>query len=113
MITRQTIASVLTTTAIAFAIVPSAYAASMAAAAQATTPVGGDDRDRRTQRDVKNVLVADPELGDAHIAVSAHGGQVTLAGVVRREEQRLRAQRAAATVHGVRAVDNAIEVLDR
>ena len=113
MTTRQTIASVLTTTAIAFAIAPPVHAASMAAAAQATTPVLGDERDRKTQREIKHALGADPALGGSHIAVSTRSGQVTLAGVVRNEEQRLRAHRAAATVRGVRAVDNVIEVVDR
>lgn len=113
MITRQTIVSILTTTAIAFSIAPPALASSMAAAAQATTPVLGDERDRSTQREVKNAIVADPDLAQAHIAVSARSGQVTLAGVVRSAEQRERAQRAAGAVRGVRAVDNAIEVVGR
>lgn len=112
-IARQTIASVLTTTAIAFSIGSPAQAASLAAAAQATTPIISDERDRSLQREIKSALGADPALRDAHIAVSTHSGQVTLAGVVTSDDQRSRAQRTAMAVRGVREVENILEVAER
>lgn len=108
MIRRKTIASVLTTTAIAFSIAPTpARAADMASAAAPP-----NERDRGLQRDVKSALVADPALQQTHIAVFAEGGQVTLAGVVTTAAQRERAQRNAMTVRGVRQVENTIEVTE-
>lgn len=108
MIRRQTVASVLTTTAIAFCIAHTpAQAADMASAAAPP-----DERDRSLQRDVKSALVADPALQQTHIAVFAEGGRVTLAGVVTTAEQRDRAQRNAMAVRGVRQVENAIEVTE-
>ncbi|NMG76530.1 BON domain-containing protein [Aromatoleum diolicum] len=111
-IARQTVASVLTTTAIAFSICTAAEAASLAAAAQATTPIISDERDRHVQREIKTALSADPGLRNSHIAVSAHSGLVTLAGVVTSDEQRGRAQRAAMAVRGVREVENILEVAE-
>ena len=113
MIKRQTIASVLTTTATAFSICLPAYAASLAAAVQATTPVATDDLDRNLQREIKAALGADSALRGAYIAVSTHSGQVTLAGVVISDEQHGRAQRTAMAVRGVREVENILEVAER
>lgn len=113
MITRQNIVSVLTTSALAFCGNSSAQADSMVAAAQATATVARDEPDHNLQREIKNAIGADPELRTAHIAVSAHSGRVTLAGVVVSEEQRGRAQRTALDVQGVRLVENALEVADR
>jgi len=111
-IARQTVASVLARTAIAFSIGTAAQAASLAAAAQATTPIISDEHDRTVQREIKTALGADPAMRNAHIAVSAHSGLVTLAGVVTSDEQRGRAQRTAMAVHGVREVENILEVAE-
>lgn len=110
MTTRNTIASILTTTAIAFSIAPPAYASSIAAAAQATTPIAGDDRDRGLQQQIRKALGRDAILQGSHIAVSARAGAVTLAGVVRSEAQKLRAQTAVQRLNGVTFVKNALEV---
>lgn len=110
MTTRSTIASILTTTAIAFSIVPPAYAASMAAAAQATTPIVGDDRDRGLQQQVKKALGRVAVLRGSYISVSAHGGDVTLAGVVQSEEQKLRAHETVLALAGVSRVENMLEI---
>jgi hyperosmotically inducible periplasmic protein len=112
MIKRQTVASVLTTTALAFCIAASAAeAASMASAAQATSAAAADPRG--LQREIRSAITADPFLRGAHIAVFTSDGDVTLAGVVSTEEQRGRAQKVATAVRGVRRVDNVIEVADR
>lgn len=113
MITRQRIATLLATTAIAYSICPPAQAASLVAAAQASVrdPVAGD-RDQGLQDAVRGVLGADDSLRGCYVAVSAREGRVTLSGVVRDTGQMSRALQAAAVVPGVRAVDSALEVVD-
>ncbi|NMF98128.1 BON domain-containing protein [Aromatoleum toluolicum] len=113
MITRKNIASFLTTSAIAFCVGAPAQADSLVAVAQATAAVARDEHDHNLQREIKSAIGADPELRAAHIAVSAHAGRVTLAGVVVNEEQRARAQRTALNVRGVRLVENALELAER
>ncbi len=111
MIKRQTIVTLLSTTAIAFAIAPPARAESLVAAVQAAAP-SRVERSGGLQQVVKAALGAEPELHGSRIAVSAHAGQVTLAGVVGTEAQRALAVRTAAAIRGVDAVENALE-LDR
>ncbi|WP_026295776.1 BON domain-containing protein [Aromatoleum toluclasticum] len=113
MITRKNIVSLLTTSAIAFCIGTPARADSLVAAAQATAAVVRDEHDHNLQRDIKTAIGADPELNTAHIAVSAHAGRVTLAGVAVNEDQRARAQRTVLNVRGVRLVENALELAER
>jgi hypothetical protein len=114
MITRQSIATLLTTTAIAYSICSPAQAASLVAAAQATLrDPATDDHDRGLQEAVKGALVADDTLRGCYVAVSARDGRVTLSGVVRDASQLARALQTAMAVPGVRAVDNALEVAAR
>ncbi|WP_211169092.1 BON domain-containing protein [Aromatoleum toluvorans] len=72
-----------------------------------------DEHDHNLQREIKSAIGADPELRATHIAVSAHAGRVTLAGVVVNDEQRTRAQRTVQGVRGVRTVENVLEVAER
>ena len=114
MITRQSIATLLTTTAIAYSICSPAQAASLVAAAQATLrDPAADDHDRSLQEAVKGALVAADTLRGCYVAVSARDGRVTLSGVVRDASQLARALQTAMAVPGVRAVDNALEVAAR
>lgn len=113
MITRQRIATLLATTAIAYSICPPVHAASLAAAAQATLGNAlGDDGDRRLRHAIRGALDADETLSGSYVAVNARAGRVTLSGVVRSRAQMARALQAAAQVPGVRAVDNALAVVD-
>ncbi|MGC4405190.1 BON domain-containing protein [Methyloversatilis sp. MC4-4] len=114
MITRQSIATLLTTTAIAYSICSPAQAASLVAATQATLrdPVT-DDRDRGLQEAIKGALGGDEALRGCYVAVSARDGRVTLSGVVRDASQLARTLQTAMAVPGVRAVDNALEVAGR
>jgi osmotically-inducible protein OsmY len=60
--------------------------------------------------DVSEELVWDPKLATAGIAVDADDGVVTLRGTVGTLRQKIEAKRAAERVHGVRKVQNELEV---
>jgi osmotically-inducible protein OsmY len=113
MITRQTIATVITTTAIAYSICSPTQAANLAAQAQAKPrdPVS-NDVDRNLQNDVKAALGADSGLDGSYVAVASRSGTVTLSGVVRSAEQLARVLQTTMSVAGVRHIDNALEVED-
>ncbi|MBU0603507.1 MAG: BON domain-containing protein [Gammaproteobacteria bacterium] len=114
MISRHTIATVLTTTAIAYSISTPAQAASLASIAQigAREPVT-DDRDRGLADRIKAVLDADSDLQGSALAIEARGGHVTLSGVVLDAHQLSRALQATLAVPGVRDVDTALEIAGR
>lgn len=86
-------------------------AASLASAAQAGAADMGDDVG--LQREIRQALAAEPALRGVHITILSHGGDVALAGVVATPEQRARAQQAAASVRGVRRLDNVITIAGR
>jgi uncharacterized membrane protein len=111
MINRQTIATVITTTAIAYSICSPTQAANLAAQAQAKPrePVTSDV-DRNLQNDVKAALGADAALDGSYVAVTSRSGTVTLSGVVRSAEQLARVLQTTMSVTGVRHIDNALEV---
>lgn len=111
MITRQTIATVITTTAIAYSICSPTQAANLAAQAQVKPrdPVTADV-DRNLQNDVKAALGADPALDGSYVAVASRSGTVTLSGVVRSAEQLAHVLQTTMSVAGVRHIDNALEV---
>lgn len=113
MINRQTIATVITTTAIAYSICSPTQAANLATQVQAKPrePVTSDV-DRKLQSDVKAALGADPVLDGSYVAVTSRSGTVTLSGVVRNAEQLARVLQTAISVAGVRQIDNALEVDD-
>ena len=113
MINRQTIATVITTTAIAYSICSPTQAANLAAQVQAKPrdPVT-NDVDRKLQNDVKAALGADSALDGSYVAVTSRSGTVTLSGVVRNAEQLARVLQTAISVAGVRQIDNALEVDD-
>src|SRR5688572_3102656 len=66
--------------------------------------------DTDIQRDVIAELKWDPSLRDDDIAVAVRDGVVTLAGFVDSYADKWKAERAAATVRGVRGVANSLEV---
>ncbi len=114
MITRHTIATVLTTTAIVYSICIPAQAAGLASVTSTSTqePVT-EDRDRGLQNEVKAALGADDGMQGSYVAVAARDGHVTLSGVVLDAAQLARALQTAMAVPGVRQVDNALEVEGR
>ena len=59
---------------------------------------------------VRDELLWDPKVDSAPIAVSAHGGEVTLRGTVGSFRQKREAQKAAERVYGVTSVKNRLEV---
>lgn len=113
MITRQRIATVLTTTAIAYSICSPTQAASLlgVAPAKSREPIA-NDLDHSLQNDIRAALGADPALDGSYIAVSSRSGQVTLSGIVRDAGQLARVLQTAMSVPGVRQIDNALEVGD-
>ena|ERR1700733_2041713 len=62
------------------------------------------------QRDVMEALKWDPILNTAEIGVSASDGVITLTGRVDSYTKKIAAERAAKSVHGVRALAEEIEV---
>jgi len=66
--------------------------------------------DTDIKRDVEAELRWTPEVDETDIAVSVHGGTVTLTGFVRSAFEKYRAERAARRIKGVAAVANDIEV---
>jgi osmotically-inducible protein OsmY len=66
--------------------------------------------DKEIQRYVEDELVYDPKVDSAAVAVSAHGGDVTLRGTVGSFRQKLEAKKAAERVYGVKGVDNQLQV---
>lgn len=62
------------------------------------------------QQAVRDELAAEPRVDAAEIAVSAEHGVVTLKGTVGSPRQKQEASRAAQRVHGVREVQNDLEV---
>lgn len=114
MITRHRIATVLTTTAIAYSICSPAQAVGIATVtrAQMREPVA-DDRDRGLQQDIKSALGADDELSGCQVAITARGGRVTLSGRVPDAGQLARVLQTTMSVPGVRGVDNALEITER
>src|SRR5262245_24182372 len=69
--------------------------------------------DTRLQHDVLAELEWDPGVDAAHIGVAATAGVVTLTGTVPSYAEKLRAERAAKRVHGVKGLANDIEVRPR
>jgi osmotically-inducible protein OsmY len=55
-------------------------------------------------------LLSDPKLATASIAVAADDGVVTMRGTVGTLRQKLEAQRAAERIHGVKKVNNDLDV---
>lgn len=55
---------------------------------------------------VRVKLVNDPDVGGVKIDVDAHDGAVTLAGKVKTDKQRLKAEKLAKKVKGVLSVKN-------
>lgn len=96
--------------ALALSIAAPGYAASLEAAAQAAVETSTVRPDHAVQEQVKAALVSDPALRGAHIAISTRDGEVTLAGMVIDERQRQRARKVAASIDGVRKVDDALEI---
>lgn len=113
MICRQRIATVLTTTAIAYSICSPTQAATLVGVAQSKSrePVA-NDLDHSLQNDIKAALGAEPALDGCSVAVSSRSGQVTLSGTVRDVVQLARVLQTAMSVPGVRQLDNALEVGD-
>jgi len=68
-------------------------------------------RDRDLQERVLEALEFESAVDAAEIAVTAHEGIVTLRGAVSTFFEKMRAERAALRVDGVRALANDIEVL--
>lgn len=66
--------------------------------------------DARIEREVAAQLTADGDMTPSHVNVVSYDGIVLLTGQVEREALRARAERAAATVAGVRKVHNEIQV---
>jgi osmotically-inducible protein OsmY len=66
--------------------------------------------DSGIERDVKEELAWDPDLDASDIAVSVHGGVVTLAGFVRSFTDKYEAEAAVKRVNGVVAVANDLEI---
>ena len=66
--------------------------------------------DQELERTVADELAWDPRVDSDTIAVSADGGAITLRGTVGSFRQKREAQRAAERVHGVRFVDNDLDV---
>lgn len=62
--------------------------------------------------DVRDAVLADPDLRMADIRIAASGGTVRLRGVVASAELRDRAIDLAASVEGVERVDSSIELTD-
>jgi osmotically-inducible protein OsmY len=62
------------------------------------------------ERHVSDELAWEPRLDAAAIAVSADDGIVTLRGTVRSFRQKLEAKKAAERVHGVKRVENGLQV---
>lgn len=110
MTTRQTIAALLSTTAIAFSITIPALAANPADIVTAVSrmPVGGYHD--TLGRHVEEVLAADPTLGRFGLVASSRDGLVRVAGTVTSEVLRRRAAQQALEVTGVREVVNEVVV---
>lgn len=66
--------------------------------------------DSELKRDVENQLKWEPSVTEAHIAVLARDGVVTLSGHVPAYAEKYAAERAAKRVYGVRAVADELEV---
>jgi osmotically-inducible protein OsmY len=66
--------------------------------------------DEQLQVQVSEELLSDPKLASASIEVAAADGVLTLRGTVQTLRQKLEAQRAAERVHGVKKVENDLEV---
>lgn len=114
MIKRHTIAALLATTALAYGICPPAQAAGFVEAARPVLPdPGPDDQDRSLRDAIRGALAADRSLSGCYVAVSAHAGRVTLGGVVQDASQLARILQTAASIPGVRAVDNGLELAGR
>jgi osmotically-inducible protein OsmY len=62
------------------------------------------------QRDVLDELEWEPSVDAAEIGITAHGGVVTLSGVVKSFIEKMTAERVAKRVQGVKAIANDIEV---
>jgi osmotically-inducible protein OsmY len=69
-----------------------------------------DMSDKELQVRVCEELLSDPKLATASIAVAADSGVVTMRGTVRSLRQKIEAQRAAERIHGVKKVDNDLDV---
>ncbi len=110
MTTRQAIAALLSTTAIAFSITIPALAANPADIVKAVSRMPANGYHDALGRHVEEVLAADPTLGRFGIAVSSRDGLVKIAGTVTTEAQRLRAAQLALEIEGVREVANEISV---
>ena len=65
--------------------------------------------DQELRQDIENLLAWEPELDAGGIAVGVRDGVVTLAGRARGARDASDAENIAASVEGVRAVENALE----
>jgi osmotically-inducible protein OsmY len=107
MITRQRIATVLTTTAMAYSICSPAQAAGLVGVIRPDMREAiVDDADRALKNAVRAALGVD----GIDVSVSSHNGEVTLAGVMRNAAELARVLQAAMSVPGVRQIDNALLV---
>ena len=82
------------------------------AAAFALTTTGADKKitDDQLYDQVRLRLAGDPEVNGGALTVVVKEGSVTLSGRVKNEKARLKAEKLAKKVKGVRAVDNQLKV---
>lgn len=111
MITRHTIAAILSTTALAFSISLPAHSAINDPVLLLAMQVAGAERDAEVRQRIEAGLMTDPELREAEIAVRADDGVVTLEGKVHSADARDQAQRLVSAVPGVSMIRNELEVL--
>ncbi|WP_018413197.1 BON domain-containing protein [Methyloversatilis thermotolerans] len=109
---RHIILGFISTTAMAYSICTPAQAAELVAESIVQIADGhADERDRRLQERVKGALHAEASLDGCYVAVAAHDGRVSLAGVVRDATQLARVLQTIVAIPGVREVDNGLEVV--
>lgn len=108
---RHIILGFITTTAIAYSICTPAQAAELVAGSNAYVSDGEvGEGDRRLLEKVKGALGADAALEGCYVAVAAHDGRVSLAGVVQDATQLARVLQSILAIPGVREVENGLEV---
>lgn len=66
--------------------------------------------DHELYNDIRIKLEADPEINSHKIAISVHGGVVTLGGVVGKYTEKLAAERAVKNVRWVKGIANEIKI---
>ena len=67
--------------------------------------------DSKIKQDVQDELSWQPKIDESKIGVTVDNGVVTLSGTVDSYSKKLAAEKAAKSVHGVKAVAEDIEVL--